>query len=601
MEKVIGIDLGTTNSCVAVWEGTGAVVVPNRGGYQTTPSIVAFAENGKRLVGHIAKRQAVTNATNTVFNIKRLIGRQYASEEVAKTAAGVAYEVIPGEDGSASVQAGGKVFSVQEICSFILTEMKKIAEDYLGHEVSKAVVTVPAYFDDSQRTATKEAGQIAGLEVIRIINEPTAAALSYGASRSGSAISALAVFDLGGGTFDISLLSVSEGVFEVVSTGGDTLLGGTDFDRRIIDYLAESFLAQYGIDLREDKVAMQRLREAAENTKCELSFKRTAEVTLPFIATRDGQPVHLQQSLSRGRFEELIADLVERCIEIVRNTVESGGLEPGEVSEVILVGGQTRTPLVQQEVEKFFGKSIGRGANPDEVVAMGAALQGQALVDDDSNMLLLDVTPLSLGIATIGGKVSRLIPKNTTIPTQKKHSFTTVHENQSAVKIVVLQGEDENVAGNKLLGEFLLSGIRPAPKGVPDIIVTFAIDADGIVSVTARDKATGTEQSITVAVSGGLSDTDINRLIEERVEFEVDQKQDESAGELQYQVESLQRKVMDLLPSAEARISGDDLNTVMDVLAAAKGALSARDAEELETAKTHLEEIYETLCATEGQ
>jgi len=600
MDKVIGIDLGTTNSCVAVCEGKGAVVIPNRGGYQTTPSIVAFAENGKRLVGHIAKRQAVTNATNTVFGAKRLIGRRFDSEEVAKTASGVPFEIVENDQGGCMVRAGGRVFSLQEISSFVLGEMKKIAEDYLGHEVARAVVTVPAYFDDAQRTATKEAGQIAGLDVIRIINEPTAAALSHGASRSGN-VNNLAVFDLGGGTFDISILTVSDGVFEVISTGGDTLLGGTDFDRRIIDYLAESFLAQYGIDLRADKVAMQRLREASENTKCELSFKRTAEVTLPFIATKDGQPIHLQQSLSRGRFEELIADLVERCIEISRRTVEEGGLDTSEISEVILVGGQSRTPLVQQEVEKCFGKNISRGANPDEVVALGAALQGDALTSDDSSMLLLDVTPLSLGIATVGGKVSQLIPKNTTIPTQKKHSFTTVHENQSAVKIVVLQGEAEEVSGNKLLGEFLLSGIRPAPAGVPDVEVLFEIDADGIVSVTARDKDTGKAQSITVAVSGGLSDDDINRLIEQREEFEVDQKQDETAGEVHYEVESLQRKVMDLLPAAEASIPGDDLHTIMDVLAAAKSALSSRDAAMLEASKTQLAEVYDSLREYEGR
>jgi len=597
MDKVIGIDLGTTNSCVAVFESKGPVVIPNRGGYQTTPSIVAFAENGKRLVGHIAKRQAVTNATNTIFGVKRLVGRQFQSPEVTKTLDQVPYQIEVADDGACMVRAGGRSFTVQEISAFVLMEMKKIAEDYLGEEVVKAVVTVPAYFNDHQRTATKQAGQVAGLDVIRIINEPTAAALAYGMERAETRN--LAVFDLGGGTFDVSVLAIQEGVFEVVSTSGDTFLGGTDFDGRIIDYLAESFLAQHGINLREDKVALQRLREAAENAKCELSFKRTVEVTLPFIATKDGQPIHLQQSLSRARFEELVGDLVDRCIEISRNTLETAGMNPTDVHEVLLVGGQTRTPLVQAKVAEYFGRAVSKGINPDEVVALGAALQGQALVDEGMEMLLLDVTPLSLGIATIGGGVSTLIPKNTTIPTQKSHSFTTVHDNQSAVKIVVLQGESQNAAENQLLGEFLLSGIRPAPKGVPDIEVTFAIDADGIVSVKARDADTGKEQSITVAMSGGLSDSDLQRMIDERVDYMVEEKGHESVQELTYKVETLHQKVLDLLLSAEAVITGEQLHAIMDTLSEAKGAMNSRDEATLRSSFTRLNEAHASLAGAD--
>ena len=598
MEKVIGIDLGTTNSCVAVYENKGPVVIPNRGGYQTTPSIVAFAENGKRLVGHIAKRQAVTNAANTLYGAKRLIGRRFSSPEVVRTLDMASYTIEEGPEGDCKLRAGGRSFTVQEISAFILMEMKKIAEDYLGDEVSKAVITVPAYFNDAQRTATKQAGQIAGLDVIRIINEPTAAALAYGYEREGARN--LVVFDLGGGTFDVSVLSISEDVFEVVSTSGDTFLGGQDFDFRIIDYLAESFQAQHGIDLRSDKVALQRLREAAENAKCELSFKRTVEVTLPFIATKDGQPIHLQQSLSRARFEELVGDLVDRCVEICRATLENAGMNSGEIDEIVLVGGQTRTPLVQEKVEEFFGRPLSKGINPDEVVALGAAVQGQALVDENMEMLLLDVTPLSLGIATVGGAVSTLIPKNTTIPTQKGHSFTTVHDNQRAVKIVVLQGESKQAAENQLLGEFLLSGIRPAPKGVPDIEVTFSIDADGIVSVTARDRDTGKEQSITVAMSGGLSDTDLQRMIGEREDFQVQQRQEESLQELVYKVETLHQKVLDLLPSAEAVITGEQLHAIMDTLSEAKGAMGSRDDAELRNCFYRLEEAYESLRSVEG-
>ena len=594
MDKVIGIDLGTTNSCVAVFENKeGPVVIPNRGGYQTTPSIVAFAENGKRLVGHIAKRQAVTNATNTIFGVKRLVGRRYDSIEVTKTRDTVPYDIDGGEDSVCLVRAGGRQFTVQEISAFVLMEMKKIAEDYLGEEVEKAVVTVPAYFNDAQRTATKQAGQIAGLEVIRIINEPTAAALAYGMDKTGDRH--LAVFDLGGGTFDVSILHVGESVFEVISTAGDSFLGGTDFDARIIDYLAESFLATHGVNLREDKVALQRLREAAENAKCELSFKRTVEVTLPFIATKEGQPIHLQQSLSRARFEELVGDLVDRCIDICRSALESAGLGVEQVNEVLLVGGQTRTPLVQNKVEEYFQRPVSKGINPDEVVALGAALQGQALVDEGMEMLLLDVTPMSLGIATVGGGFTTLIGKNTTIPTQKGHSFTTVHDNQSAVKIVVLQGESPRAAENQLLGEFLLSGIRPAPKGVPDVEVTFVIDADGIVSVKARDADTGKEQSITVALAGGLSDLDLQRMIDERVEFQVSERAEESVQELVYSVETLHQRVLDLLPAAGAVITGEQLHAIMDTLSEAKGAMNSRDTAQLKASRKRLEEAHASL------
>ncbi|MEE2830706.1 MAG: molecular chaperone DnaK [Myxococcota bacterium] len=596
MEKVIGIDLGTTNSCVAVFDGKGPVVIPNRGGYQTTPSIVAFAENGKRLVGHIAKRQAVTNAENTVYNCKRLVGRRFNSAEVEKTRSSVSYTIEEGEDADCLVRVGGRSFTVQEISAFILVEMKKIAEDHLGESVEKAVVTVPAYFNDAQRTATKQAGQIAGLDVIRIINEPTAAALAYRSGRE-PASGNVAVFDLGGGTFDVSILAVSENVFEVVSSSGDSFLGGTDFDSRVIDYLAESFLAQHGINLRNDKVALQRLREAAETAKCELSFKRTVEVTLPFVATKDGQPIHLQQSLSRVRFEELVGDLVDRCVEISRAAMTSAALSASDIDEILLVGGQTRTPLVQQRVEEFFGRAVSKGMNPDEVVALGAALQGQALVDEGMDMLLLDVTPMSLGIATAGGGIKPVIPRNTTIPCQKSHSFTTVNDNQSAVKIVVVQGDAPVASENQLLGEFILSGIPQSPKGQPDITVNFHIDADGIVAVTARDAASGQEQSITVSMTSGLSDDDLQRMISERVEYQVEARADENLQELTYTVETLHKKLRDKLPMVESSLDGDELNSIIDLLSEAKGALDRRDAGVLKSSAGRLESLHASLTA----
>ncbi len=595
MERVIGIDLGTTNSCVAVFENAGAVVIPNRGGYQTTPSIVAFAEGGKRLVGHIAKRQAVTNSDHTIYGCKRLIGRRFSSPEVQKMTEMVPYEVVKGPDDEARVQAGGRTYTAQEISAFILLEMKRIAEDYLGEEVEKAVVTVPAYFNDAQRQATKDAGRIAGLDVIRIINEPTAAALAYGFEKKINRN--IAVYDLGGGTFDISILSVGEGVFEVLSTSGDTFLGGMDFDARLIEHLADAFHAQHGVDLREDRIALQRLREAAENVKCDLSFKKAVDVTLPFIATRDNAPIHLQQELTRSQMEGLVTDLVDRTIEICRTTLENAGFTPADIDEVVMVGGQTRMPLVQKRVEEAFGKGLSKGINPDEVVALGAAIQGYALQDDSVDALLLDVTPMSLGIQTAKDGFSVVIPRNTTIPVQRTVAFTTVNDNQPAVKIVVKQGESQKSSENQQLGDFILSDVRPAPKGVPDIAVSFAIDADGIVSVTARDRDTSREQSITVAVAGSLSDADLSRMITERREFEISERNDDDLQRTVYAVESLHQKIMEQLPSAEQIIGTERLHTIMKGLADAKRAVMQRDSRELHRSQAQLQQTFESLQA----
>ena len=598
MEPVIGIDLGTTNSCVAIVEDGQPQVIPNRGGYPTTPSIVAFTEAGKRLVGHIAKRQAVTNSTNTIFGAKRLIGRRFASDEVRKTSETVAYQMVEGQDGDTRIVAGNREYSVQEISAFVLAEMKKIAEDHLGQEVAKAVITVPAYFGDGQRQATKNAGAIAGLEVIRIINEPTAAALAYGHEKNINR--SIAVYDLGGGTFDISIMTVDEGVYEVLSTSGDTFLGGVDFDNRVIDHLAETFLSQHGIDLRQDKIALQRLKEAAENAKCELSFKQSLEVTLPFIASKDNVPIHLQQELTQKQLEELVGDLVERTVDICKSAQESSGLSLDEIDEIILVGGQTRMPMVQRRVEEGFGKPASKGLNPDEVVALGAALQASALVGGQEGPLLLDVTPKTLGIATVGGRFSGLITKDTTIPVQKSHSFTTVNDNQSAVKIVVLQGESDESVENELLGEFLLGGIRPAPKGVPDILVTFAIDADGVVSVGALDRDTGKEQSITVTLSGGMSKEELEALIQEQASQEVAERDADDLAKLIYHVESLHSSLMQKLPVAEQLLGAEQVDEFINLGVTVKKKVAARDRGALKELQSSLQSAIDTIDKQES-
>jgi molecular chaperone DnaK len=562
MGKIIGIDLGTTNSCVAVMEGNEPVVIPNSEGGRTTPSVIGFAKNGDRLVGQPAKRQAVTNPTNTVFSVKRFMGRRY--DEVSNEIQEVPYKVISGDNGSARIKIDDRVYSPPEIGAMVLQKMKKTAEDYLGQEVSEAVITVPAYFNDAQRQATKDAGEIAGLQVKRIINEPTAAALAYGLDKKDKE-QIVAVYDLGGGTFDISILQLGDGVFEVKSTNGDTHLGGDDFDQRLIDYLADEFNKQEGIDLRKDPMALQRLKEGAEKAKIELSSTSQTDVNLPFVtATQDG-PKHLNITITRSKFEQLVDDLIERSAGPCQQAIKDAGVSPSEISEVILVGGSTRVPKVQELVKRIFGKEPHKGVNPDEVVAIGAAIQGGVLAGDVKDVLLLDVTPLSLGIETLGGVMTKLIDANTTIPTKKSETFSTAADNQPSVEIHILQGERSMATDNRTLGRFHLDGIPPAPRGVPQIEVTFDIDANGIMHVSAKDKASGKEQSIRITSSSGLSEQEIQDMKNKAKEnAEADKKKKESveirnnADNLVFQTKKQIEELKDKIPAdAKSRLEAE--------------------------------------------